>query len=268
MQPIQLQQAIATLQPIGKDDPLYAPAVLQQANLLAESGQTAQAVAVLDQLIAVTPGTIDPLQEAGDILRGNGQFSQSITYYDRAIALLPQPAPPQAWPLYYDRAISKDQGGNWKAAEADLQTALALSPNQPYVLNYLGYTWALRGENLPQAQTMLQQAVAEMARRQFRHLTILARARNRRHAHLLMGAGITQIVRETFFSSLHLTELVLGALDVPGDTARRAIELFRMHDERNLEETQAIAGDEQKLIQSTQQAAQELLELFESDRRE
>jgi CPA2 family monovalent cation:H+ antiporter-2/glutathione-regulated potassium-efflux system protein KefB len=111
-------------------------------------------------------------------------------------------------------------------------------------------------------------AVAEMARRQFRHLTILARARNRRHAHLLMGAGITQIVRETFFSSLHLTELVLGALDVPGDTARRAIELFRMHDERNLEETQAIAGDEQKLIQSTQQAAQELLELFESDRRE
>jgi tetratricopeptide (TPR) repeat protein len=160
VQPIQLQQAIATLQPIGKGDPLYAPAVLQQADLLAASGQTAPAVALLDQLIAVTPGTIDPLQAAGDILRGGGQFSQSIAYYDRAIALLPQPAPSQAWALYYDRAISKDQGGDWKAAELDLQTALALSPNQPYVLNYLGYTWALRGENLPQAQSMLQQAVA------------------------------------------------------------------------------------------------------------
>jgi tetratricopeptide (TPR) repeat protein len=160
VQPIQLQQAIATLQPIGKDDPLYAPAVLQRADLLAASGQAAQAVALLDQLIAIMPGTIDPLQEAGDILRGNGQFRQSIAYYDRAIALLPQPPPPQAWALYYDRAISKDQGGNWNAAELDLQTALALAPNQPYVLNYLGYTWALRGENLPQAQTMLQQAVA------------------------------------------------------------------------------------------------------------
>jgi CPA2 family monovalent cation:H+ antiporter-2/glutathione-regulated potassium-efflux system protein KefB len=108
-------------------------------------------------------------------------------------------------------------------------------------------------------------AVAEMAKRQFRHLRILARARNRRHAHLLMDAGISEIVRETFFSSLHLAESVLGALDIPAETARRAVEIFRAHDERNLEETQAFGGDEQKLIQSTQQAAQELQELFESD---
>jgi CPA2 family monovalent cation:H+ antiporter-2/glutathione-regulated potassium-efflux system protein KefB len=111
-------------------------------------------------------------------------------------------------------------------------------------------------------------AVAEMAKRQFRHLTILARARNRRHAHLLMGAGITEVVRETFFSSLQLTEKVLAALDVPAETAHRSIEIFRAHDERNLEETQAFAGDEQRLIQSSQQAAQELLELFEADRGE
>ncbi len=111
-------------------------------------------------------------------------------------------------------------------------------------------------------------AVAEMAKRQFRHLAIFARARNRRHAHLLMGAGIKGIIRETFFSSLHLTELVLEALDIPAESAHRAIEIFREHDERNLIETQAIAGDEQKLIQSTQQAAQELMELFESDQAE
>jgi voltage-gated potassium channel Kch len=109
-------------------------------------------------------------------------------------------------------------------------------------------------------------AVAEMAKRQFRHLKIYARARNRRHAHALMGVGLDGIIRETFFSSLNLTEMVLSALDVPADQAHRAIELFREHDERQLRETQAIAGDEQKLIQSTQQAAQELMELFESDR--
>ncbi len=159
VRPLQLKQAIATLQPIGKNDPLYGPAVMQEATLLATLGQTDQAVALLDSLIAQLPGAIDPLQQAGDILRDNGQFSASIAYYDRAIAALPQPPPAAAWALYYDRGISKDQGGDWKAAEPDMQTALTLSPNQPYVLNYLAYTWALHGQNLPEAQSMLQQAV-------------------------------------------------------------------------------------------------------------
>jgi voltage-gated potassium channel Kch len=109
-------------------------------------------------------------------------------------------------------------------------------------------------------------AVVEMAKRHFRHLAIFARARNRRHAHRLMAIGIAGIIRETLFSSLRLTELVLEALDVPADSAHRAIELFREHDERTLVETQAIAENEQQLIQSTQQAAQELMELFEADR--
>ncbi len=110
--------------------------------------------------------------------------------------------------------------------------------------------------------------VAEMAKRHFPHLAIFARARNRHHAHLLMDLDIAGIIRETFYSSLRLTEMVLDALDVPQETARRSIELFREHDERNLIETQAIAHDEQQLIQSTQQAAQELMELFEADSEE
>jgi tetratricopeptide (TPR) repeat protein len=159
VQPNQMAQALATLQPIPQSDPLYGPAVLQEANLLAALNQPAQAVALLNRLIAMQPGSLDALQEAGDILRDNGQFQDSIGYYNRAIAALPQPAPPAAWALYYDRGISRDQGGDWRAAEPDLRTALALSPNQPFVLNYLGYTWALRGENMGEARSMLQQAV-------------------------------------------------------------------------------------------------------------
>ncbi len=107
--------------------------------------------------------------------------------------------------------------------------------------------------------------VVEMAKRHFPHLSILARAHNRRHAHRLMDVGITGIVRETFFSSLRLSEMVLERLEVPAESAHRAIELFREHDERTLEETHAVAHDEQQLIQSTHQAAQELMELFETD---
>jgi tetratricopeptide (TPR) repeat protein len=155
----QIRQALETLRPIAKSDPLYGPAALQEANLMAALGQPNQAVALLDQLIAVIPGNIDPIEEAGDILRDSGQFQNSIAYYNHAIAALPQPVPEAAWALYYDRGISKDQAGDWQAAEPDLRMALELSPDQPYVLNYLGYTWALRGENMAQAQSMLQQAV-------------------------------------------------------------------------------------------------------------
>ena len=105
----------------------------------------------------------------------------------------------------------------------------------------------------------------DIARRHFPHLVILARARNRHHAHLLMDRGVQGIVRETFFSSLRLAEMLLDRLGIPPDAVRRAIEIFRALDERTLEETQAIAHDEGKLIQSAQEAADELRQVFESD---
>lgn len=108
--------------------------------------------------------------------------------------------------------------------------------------------------------------VVDPAKRHFPKLAILARARNRRHAHLLMDRDVTGIVRETFLGSLQLGEMVLGRLEIPPEEAHRAIELFREYDERNLIQTHAIAHDETQLIQSTQQAAQELMELFEADR--
>ena len=108
-------------------------------------------------------------------------------------------------------------------------------------------------------------AVVETAQRYFPNLAILARARNRWHAHKLMDFGIDGIVRETFYSSLRLTDLVLRALGVPEAQASRALDLFRAHDENNLVATQSISGDEQQLIQDRQQATRELLDLFEAD---
>jgi CPA2 family monovalent cation:H+ antiporter-2/glutathione-regulated potassium-efflux system protein KefB len=107
---------------------------------------------------------------------------------------------------------------------------------------------------------------AQMVARKFPHLTIVARARNRHHVHLLMALGVEHIIRETFLSSLRLTEMALAQLDIPKDQADRAIALFKDHDEQILHATYAIAHDESKLIQTTQEAAQELRELFESDR--
>ncbi|MDE2390419.1 MAG: monovalent cation:proton antiporter-2 (CPA2) family protein [Rhodospirillales bacterium] len=108
-------------------------------------------------------------------------------------------------------------------------------------------------------------AVAEMVRRKFPQVRVVARARNRHHVHRLMAAGVDLFVRETFFSSLRLTEIVLEELEIPAARAKRAIELFRRHDDQILHETYAFGNDEGRLIQTAQDAAKELQDLFETD---
>ncbi len=107
--------------------------------------------------------------------------------------------------------------------------------------------------------------VVDIARRTFPNLRILARARNRRHAHLLMDRGIAGQVRETFHSSLRLTEMALVQLGKSAADAARAVELFRVHDEKNLVETHAYYEDERRLMQNAQDQAAELTGLFEAD---
>nr|WP_294504294.1 monovalent cation:proton antiporter-2 (CPA2) family protein [uncultured Rhodopila sp.] len=107
--------------------------------------------------------------------------------------------------------------------------------------------------------------VVETAKRNFPQLKILARARNRRHAHLLMDREVDGLVRETFHSSLKLAGQVLEALGVSHEDAGRSVALFREHDEKYLLESHAIYRDEQQLIQSVQQATDELTALFEAD---
>jgi voltage-gated potassium channel Kch len=106
----------------------------------------------------------------------------------------------------------------------------------------------------------------ETAKRNHPGLTILARARNRHHAHLLMDRDVDGLVRDTFYSSLRLAELSLTALGVSEEAAARSVALFRDHDEANLVAVHAIYRDEAQLIQSAQQATDELTALFEADR--
>ena len=107
--------------------------------------------------------------------------------------------------------------------------------------------------------------VVEVAKRNFPQLKILVRVRNRRHAYLMMDRNVDGLVRETFYSSLKMAEESLLALGISPEDAARSVELFRTHDEQNLLDTHAIYRDEKQLIQSTQQATEELMALFEAD---
>jgi monovalent cation:proton antiporter-2 (CPA2) family protein len=109
--------------------------------------------------------------------------------------------------------------------------------------------------------------VVEIAKRNFPNLAIVARARNRRHVHLLLDRDVQDIVRDTFYSSLVMSELALRALDIPEENAHHAVELFKEHDEQNLITTHGFYRDERKLIQSIKEASEELQALFEADQR-
>jgi len=109
--------------------------------------------------------------------------------------------------------------------------------------------------------------IVDVAKNDFPNLAILARARNRWFAHLLMDRDVDGLVRDTFFSSLEMSRMALTELGIDPAAAERAVTLFRENDERNLEETHAFYRDEKQLIQSQQQAADELAGLFEADKR-
>jgi len=108
---------------------------------------------------------------------------------------------------------------------------------------------------------------AETVIRNFPHLTIIARARNRRHAHRLMDLGITHIFRETLFSSLAMSGRVLEMLGFDQEEVRRGIDTFRERDKRLLDEQHAIHHDEERLIQSAKDTARELESLLRNDSR-
>jgi glutathione-regulated potassium-efflux system ancillary protein KefC/glutathione-regulated potassium-efflux system protein KefB len=107
--------------------------------------------------------------------------------------------------------------------------------------------------------------VAEVVRNSFPHLRVFAAASDRRHAMQLMDLGIKDVIRRSYGSSLELTAALLRALGEPEDRVERDLRRFRKHDHETLLRQFAVYRDEQKLIQSSLESAQELQQLFESD---
>jgi glutathione-regulated potassium-efflux system ancillary protein KefC/glutathione-regulated potassium-efflux system protein KefB len=108
--------------------------------------------------------------------------------------------------------------------------------------------------------------IAQTLKRNFPHVKVFARARNRFHAYRLMDIGVEYIMRETFLSSLEMAERVLQALGTPGWQAQEIVARFKLHDERALEVQHAVHHDETQLRQASIDAMRELDALLRGDR--
>ena len=117
-------------------------------------------MAVLVAMAAAHPNRPEPLTMQGNLLRAQLKFHDAVAAYDKAVALVPNPTATN-WPLFYQRGIVLERDHQWDRAEADFTKALELAPDQPSVLNYLGYSWAEQGRNLNRAREMIERAVAQ-----------------------------------------------------------------------------------------------------------
>ena len=144
---------------IGEDDLLYHHGQIGRADALFRLGEVENARALLEALVEVRPAIPEVHTALGDLLRRESLFDAASAAYDDAIALLGEPQR-RHWSLYYTRAITHEREGRWEEAQADFRKALELNPDQPSVLNYLGYSLVERRENLDEALDMIERAVA------------------------------------------------------------------------------------------------------------
>src|SRR5205814_483939 len=154
------EDAIAAYDRIPKGTPLQVSVDIRKALNLTQLEKVDEAQKLLDQIAVENPKEIQPLDALGNIMRGQKRFAEAVDYYTRAIALIDKPDQKQ-WTYYYSRGTSYERVKKWTLAEADLQKALQLSPDQAMVLNYLGYSWIDQNRNLKQGLGLIEKAVRQ-----------------------------------------------------------------------------------------------------------
>ncbi len=152
-------QANAVYGAIDAASPLKWTARLRVANNLDSMGQTDEAIAQLTQMAAERPQNPDASARIGDILRAHNRPTEAITAYDEAITRAGT-IDKDDWSLLFSRAIAFEQAKQWPKAEEDLVHVLQIVPDEPYVLNYLGYSWIDQQKNIDRAKSMIEKAVS------------------------------------------------------------------------------------------------------------
>ena len=153
----QHKKAIEAFSTVTPKSPLYSNVTIQIANNLDNIDRQDEAISRLDALIALEPDNFQAWSTKGSIYYGREKWLKAAEALSLALARL-KVKKRQHWAVYYYRGMSYERAGQWSKAEPDFQMALKLRPSQPAVMNYLGYSWIDRGENLDEALEMVEKA--------------------------------------------------------------------------------------------------------------
>jgi Flp pilus assembly protein TadD len=154
--------AIKTYERVPSTSPLSHNARIQRALNLDQLDRTDEAVADLERIVEANASDREAALALGNILRARKKFAECADVYSKAIDSVPR-TDKSDWMVLYFRGICYERSKQWPKAEADMKTALELSPDQPLVLNYLGYSWVDQGINLDEGMRMIRRAVEQRA---------------------------------------------------------------------------------------------------------
>lgn len=152
------EAAIEIYETLPEDSPFAWSAGLRVAEELERLERYDEAAARLRQLADQRPDRYEPLYRLGNLLRIQEKFEEAAVVYSEALEVAGE-ARRQHWILYYFRAVSYERSDQWELAEPDFMRALELEADQPYVLNYLAYSWIEQKRNFEKAEEMLLRAV-------------------------------------------------------------------------------------------------------------
>lgn len=151
-------EAMAQYNAIPAASPYYYKAQLRRAYVFNAMGEEEQAMAVLKVLEGKYPKAYQTALTQGDILMRLKRFEEAAEAYTTAIGKIDTIAQ-NHWPVFYARGISYERSHQWDKAEKDFQNALQMEPNQPDVLNYLGYSWLTQNIRVDEALRMIEVAL-------------------------------------------------------------------------------------------------------------
>ncbi len=152
--------AIKVYERMPASSPLHRNAAIQMATDLDSLDKPDEAQKHLEALIKEYPDDLEAIMALGNVLRGHKKFAECGDVYSKAAALIPHPEKAN-WVIFYFRGICYERSKQWPKAEADLKKALELFPEQPHVLNYLGYSWIDQGAHLDEGMDMIKRAVQQ-----------------------------------------------------------------------------------------------------------
>jgi tetratricopeptide (TPR) repeat protein len=153
--------AIKVYERMPASSPLKRNAQIQLATNLDAADRSEEAIKILKGVTAEDPKDIEAIMALGNIERGRKKFADCAQTYSDGLAAIPEANEKSNWVYYYYRGICEERSKQWSKAEADMRKALELQPEQPHVLNYLGYSWIDQGINLDEGMKMIKRAVEQ-----------------------------------------------------------------------------------------------------------
>lgn len=154
----QHQAANVIYDAVPTNSPMKPTAIVRIAQNLDALGDREEALRRLSNIVATQPEDLDAVSIYGDMLRYDEQYVAAAEAYTKALELSGGDSPAD-WRFYYVRGIAYERAKEWPKAEADFLKALELNPDQPAVLNYLGYSWIDQDMHYEEALGMIEKAV-------------------------------------------------------------------------------------------------------------